>query len=109
MEPLIVSAVVTASGSLLNTVLAHALNRQAGSAATKVMKKTYPRLAAEVTTNSLRVLIVLHEAQTQHMPKQIRSRASAVAKRQEPDGNRYELDLTYRLTFLSTLGLIGRS
>jgi hypothetical protein len=104
LDPTIIVAIVKASGGLLQEVLKRSTS--AGEQATQVISKTYEKVAPAITTNSLRVLIVLKQEGSSLMPEQILVRVSALAKRQEPDGARYESDLEYRLKFLSVLGLV---
>ena len=106
-DPMIIIAIVKASGGLLQEVLKLAgRNSSPGEHAKKVVEKTYENVANEVTTNSLRVLLILKEIGSNQSPGQIRGKVATLAERQEPDGDRYEDDLTYRLKLLSLLGLL---
>ena len=106
MEPLIIAAIVNASGGVLQKILELAGKRDTGDAAARVVDKTYDTVANEITTNSLRVLIALLEEGSALMPQQVLGRVSTLAKSQEPDGRGYEDELTYRLKFLSQWGLV---
>jgi hypothetical protein len=106
MDPIVVAAIVNASGGLLQKILELAGRRDSGDVAKKVVDKTYEALANSITTNSLRVLIALLEEGSALVPEQVLRRAAALSKSQEPDGRAYENELTYRLKFLSQWGLV---
>lgn len=106
MEPLVVAAIVNASAGVFQKVLELAGRHDPGESAKKVVAKTYDTLATATSTNSLRVLIVLLEQGSSLIPKKVRQKAQALASRQEPDGIRFEDELTYRLRFLCQLGLV---
>jgi hypothetical protein len=106
MEPLVVAAIVNASAGVFQKVLELAGRHDPGEAAKKVVARTYDTLAAAISTNSLRALIVLQEEGSSLLPKQVRQKAQVLATRQEPEGRRFEDELTYRLRFLCQLGLL---
>jgi len=109
VDPVTGAALISAAGKLLDTLLKTIVRR--GDAppdekATKVMNKAYDQIRGQVTTNSLRVLIVLWRADTNLTADQIRGPAQEMVEKQEPDGKPFEEDLRYRLLTLSKLGLI---
>jgi hypothetical protein len=107
-DPLIVAAVVTASGRFLTTILEDYLGRRASAPDTRareVIAKTYGLLADEVTTNSLRLLQVLYQEGSVGA-NQLRADAERQRRKQEPNGDEIEQDVTYRMRFLQTLGLV---
>jgi hypothetical protein len=95
MEPLVVAAIVNASAGVFQKVLELVGRDDPGEAAKKVVDKTYSTLAAAISTNSLRALIILLEEGSSLLPKQVRRKAQALATHQEPDGIRFEDELTY--------------
>ena len=106
LDPEVVAAIVTASGGLLQSVLeTFGHSPEPSDSARKVIRKTYDQLAAEITANSLRVLIALKQAGSNKAPSQLSSVVQAMSDRQEPGGRPFENDLTYRLKYLCLLGL----
>lgn len=106
LDPAIAAAIVSASGGILEKVLELSGRSEPNTQAKKAIAKTYEKLAQEVTTNSLRVLIVLRQAGSNQAPNQVLGVARTMAKRQEPDGEAFEGDIRYRLKFLCLLGLV---
>jgi hypothetical protein len=106
LDPTISAAIVQAGGSILVQVLKLAMSTPPSGQATKVINKTYEKLAPEVTTNTLRVLIALRQVGSAQFPAQVRPLVESMRQRQEPNGKRFEADLTYRLKFLCLLGLL---
>ena len=107
LDPTIVVAIVNSSGKLLATLLkvvgkAHAPSDQAK----KVISNSYDKIAPEVTTNSIRILIALDRVGSNQMPQQVSSLVKPMIDRQEPNGKQLENDVTYRLKFLCLLGLL---
>jgi hypothetical protein len=106
LDPTVVAAIISASGGLLGKLLELAGKSPPEDQAKKVVAKIYEKVASEITTHSLRVILVLKDAGTNQSPTQIAARVSPLAALQEPDGDTFESDLTYRLKFLSLLGLL---
>lgn len=104
---MIVAAVVTAAGEVLSTLLQGFKRREAPTTqANEVIAKTYEQLQSEVTTNSLLILLVLKERGSKLSEGMIRFEVEPWAKAQIRGGEPFENDLTYRMKFLRTLGLV---
>jgi hypothetical protein len=106
LDPRIAAAIIRASGGLIQKVLELTLKPSPDKEAEKVLSKVYDKVAPAVTPNSLRVLRVLQEAGAYQTPKQIAGPAQRLASRQEPGGEPFEPDITYRLRYLCLLGLV---
>jgi hypothetical protein len=106
IDPTLGAAIVTAAGGLLQKVLELAMQARADDKAGKVVSKVYDKVSDAVTPNSLRALIVLRDVGAFQTPRQVATQARALAKRQEPDGQAIEGDITYRLKYLCLLGLV---
>src|SRR4051812_42501416 len=110
LDPTIVVAIVNAAGGLAGGLLQKVLARAGGTShedeAVKVISKVYEKVADNVSPNSLRVLVALHQSGAFQLPEQILEVAQAAATRQEPTGRPLEDDITYRLRYLCLLGLV---
>src|SRR5262245_14143770 len=110
IDPTIVVALVQASGGVIQKLLE--LLKLAGprsspdTEAREVILQAYEKVAGAVSPNSLRTLIVLQESGSFQTAKQIAEAAQKRASRQEPSGELFEPDITYRLRYLCLLGLI---
>lgn len=105
-DPLVVAAIVSASGGVLEKVIEVFVEGAPNDRAAKVVAKAYKQLSSEVTTNSLRVLIALRRARSNQAPQQVLAAVKPMVQRQEPNGLRFEQNLIYRLKFLCLLGLV---
>lgn len=106
LDPAIAAAVVSASGGLLEKAMELWGKGDPNEAAKRTVAGAYSKLASEITTSSLRILIVLKQVGSNQSPFQVRTQVQAIAKKQEPTGSDFEEDLTYRLKFLCVLGLV---
>jgi hypothetical protein len=106
LDPTIAAAIVTAAGGLLQKLLELAGRSSPDTRTEKVVAKVYEQVADVVSPNSLRALIVLHDIASFQLPEQIAEQAKKLVSRQEPSGKSFEPDITYRLRYLSLLGLV---
>lgn len=107
-EGLVVNVVVSLAGKLLPILLQRGgppADKELDRAAREFMSRAYETLASEITTNSVRVLIVLQGTGGLYL-QDVQARATELQRRQEPNGKPFESDLTYRMHFLRLLGLI---
>lgn len=110
-EPLVVAAVVQAAGNLVAVVLKSVLDKagrspSAKEAAKKVIAKTYDTLAPAVSTNSLLILRILKSKGSKQSEGMIYGAVSPIADKLIRGGEPFESDVTYRMRFLRTLGLV---
>ena len=95
-EAMVVVSVVNAAGKTVAALVRGLFDGRARPSpeerASKTIAKVYERLVDEVTTNSLRAMIVLWQQGATLKPEQIRTRANKLAASQEPDGDLIEED-----------------
>jgi hypothetical protein len=106
MDPTIVAAIVNASGGVITELIKFWAGSEPDDRAQKTIAKTYEKIASVMTTNSVRVLIALRQAASKQSDGQILGVVEPMRQRQEPTGDAFEVDLTYRMRFLSLLGLV---
>ena len=102
----VAAAIITASGGVIQKLIEIAGKSEPNARAKKTADKTYDRLAQHITTHSVRVLRALRQEGTYQSPRRVLRIVDPMAKRQEPDGEDFEANLTYRLNFLCVLGLV---
>ncbi len=107
IDPTIAAAIVTTSGNLIGKVLELISKKEPTAKALEVIDKTYDRLSKQVvTTNCVRILLALRQAGSKQSEEQLYPIVEKMRKRQEPTGQPFEVNLTYRLRFLCLLGLV---
>lgn len=106
LNPGIAATIITAAGGVLQKLLELAGKSSPERETEKVLSRVYDEVAAAVSPNSLRVLIVLQDIGAFQLPEQIAEQAQRLASRQEPSGKPFEPDITYRLRYLCLLGLV---
>jgi hypothetical protein len=106
IDPTIAAAIVTASGGVINKLLELAGKSDPPRQAKKTIDKTYDKLSGVVTTNCVRVLIVLRKTGGKMSEGMILHEVEPMRQRQEPTSQAFENDLKYRMHFLCLLGLV---
>ncbi|QXE07375.1 hypothetical protein BJG93_36625 (plasmid) [Paraburkholderia sprentiae WSM5005] len=94
IDPTIAAAIISASGGLLGKLLELAGKTDPPTElAKKTIDKTYDKLQAAITTNSLRVLIALRNVGAKQSSGMILPAVKEMQQRQEPGGDAFEADL----------------
>lgn len=107
LDPTVASAIVEATENWLGKALELSVDHHPDSDTEQALSRVYEeKLAGAVTPNSLRVLIVLQRARGFLTSEQVAEEAQQLATQQEPRGKPFEPDITYRLRYLSLLGLV---
>jgi hypothetical protein len=110
IDPTIAAAIVKESGGLIKELLKLAGKSDPTRQAKTTIDKTYDKLSSALTTNCVRVLLVLRKTGGKMSEGMILQEVEPLRQRQEPTNpHPFESDLKYRMHFLSLLGLVQQT